>query len=287
MEHIKEMIENGKKQVRDLEKEGKYTAEHINKVKQDITNQISEAYKEVYQNNIYKLEGMKNDVIRKYDPAAVVYDPQRPETKYNMGPEKRYKKLLEQSPELYKLQIEMDERRGIYSYDINGTPIVDGAVVDDAGKVKTRQEVDLEVNQKLLENRRMETEIKAARTADLEAELEKLNTNKAGDIDRINLVAAELRNRGKHDVADQLLDYTEAYNVKEPWKNDPDFIAADKKIKEQEVYSKVDDMLFIDEEGDRHISIKDIFEVDEEAEAEKRLKAEMAEYEEAAKRGKD
>jgi len=44
MEHIKEMIENGKKQVRDLEKEGKYNQEHINKVKQDITNQISEAY---------------------------------------------------------------------------------------------------------------------------------------------------------------------------------------------------------------------------------------------------
>lgn len=284
MDHIKRKIEEAKKKVNEMQALGIYTEDHIREVKEEQKKEIAELAKELHETNIMELKKMQNEVIRKHDPTAAVKDPERPETKYRMTAEEKYKHLPE---DWRNLQIEMDERRGIYEYDINGTPIVDGAVMEDAtGRVKTRTEVDLEVNQKLLDRRRMETEIKAARTADLEGELEKLNTNKAGDIDRVNLVAAELRTRGKHDVADQLLDYTEAHNIREPWKNDPDFIAAEKKMKEQELFAVNDDLLFIGEDGDRPISINDIFEVDEEAEAKKRLNAEIAEYEAAEKQQK-
>lgn len=264
MEHIKSEIKKVKKEIEEMEKSGIYKPDHIAAVKKEKEKEIQALAREWHENNVTELKKMQNEVILKHDPTAAVKDPERPETKYKMTAEEKYKHL---SKEWRDIQIEMDQRRGIYEYDLNGTPIVDGAVIDDATKkVKTRTEQDIEVNQKLLENRRQEAEIKAARTADLEAEVENISNSKGGNIERINLVAGELRARGKHETADQLLDYVEAYHVREPWKNDPDYIAAEKQIKEQELLAQNSDMLFIDENSDRPLNIEDIWKETEEEE---------------------
>lgn len=284
MDHIKQRIAEAKKEIQQMKNDGIYNAEHIQKVEQEKKKEIQALVKEYHQNNIYKLQDMKNEVIKKHDPTAIIEQPTRPETKHRMTAEERYKHLSE---DWRNLQIEMDQRRGIYEYDLEGRPIIDGEVsAGESRDVKTRTELDLEASRQLLENRRMETEVKASRTADLKAEIETISKDKAGNMDRLNLVAAELRNRGENETADQLLDYMDAYNVKTPWQNDPDYIAAEKQVKQQELFIANDDLLFIDEDGDRPISINDIFEVDEEAEAEKRLKKEIEEYQEASEKEK-
>ncbi len=272
MEHINESIKKAKKQVKEMEKAGIYQPEHIEEVKEQNKKEIVSLVKEYHENVIAELKTMQNDVILKHDPKAAVIDPERPATKYIMGPEKKYAKLLQSSPEMYKIQVEMDERRGIFSYDVNGNPIVDGEVKENkkTSDVRTKTEVQMEAAQQLLENRKMEAEVKAARTSDLEAELENISRDKSGNIERLNFVAAELRTRGKHETADALLDRVEAYNVKQPWRNDPDFIAAEKRIIEEEGYlTHSDDFLFIGENGDNPISLQDIW---QETEAEKQAK---------------
>ena len=282
MDHIQKAITRAKKEVAEMEKAGIYKPDHIQKVRQEKENEIAGLAKEWHENNIMELKKIQNDVIRKHDPTAAVVDPEKPETKYKMTAQERYKHLPE---EWRKLQIEFDERRGIFEYDINGVAITDNSNIEHGtGRVKTRQEVDLEVNQKLLESRRLEAEIRAAKTGALEAEVENISTNKSGNIERINLIAGELRARGKHEAADQLLDYAEAYNVKQPWKNDPDYIAAAKQINEQQQYANNNDLLFIDESGDRPLSISNIWkETEKEQQAKHDQEVEAARADEGGK----
>ncbi len=257
--NINEMIEKAKKKIKQLEEAGKYKAEHIEEIKENLKIEIQAAYKENLENNIYLLEKMRNQVIAKHDPAAVLSNPDKPVTSYRMRPEEKYKHLSE---EWRNLQIEMDQRRGIFEYDINGNPI--GALdesdyISKARRVRPATLIQAETAQLLLDNRKMETEIKAAKTEALERELETLAKTKTGNPDRLNIIAAELRNRGKNDIADMMMDHVEEYHIREPWKNDNDFIAAEKQINKHKTLLSNKDLLFLDDEGDKYITIEDLF----------------------------
>jgi hypothetical protein len=96
---------------------------------------------------------------------------------------------------------------------------------------------DHEINLKLLELKQFELKLKAC---DIEG-LKKIaadyrNKNVNLDIDKLNMLIAELRSRKEVMQADSLLKDIELDNVESPWINDQEYIKAEKEIKRLSSY---------------------------------------------------
>jgi len=250
-------IEDARKQVGKMEKEGVFKDEHINTVKKNLQGDILRAYKEDQEVKAWRLEKEQNDIIRKYNPKASIQDPEKPKGS-TMTAEEKYSHL---NPEWRRLQIEIDQGKGIYAYDLLGNPIK-GEPAESEGNnpyEKVSEVNQAESSHDMLKLKRFETEYRAARTSDLEKKVEQVHKSRSGDVEELNVIAVELRNRGEHEKADSLMDAVDGYNLREPWLNDSRFKELEKEKSKHQTYSKIDDMLFLDDDGDRYISASEIF----------------------------
>ncbi len=237
---LKQLIDKAKAKDKRIWNQGIYNEKYLNKTRQESLQEILTAKNDLYKSKIAELEKKKNAIIRSYDPEAAGPDPEKPKPKQRG----RYDHLPE---DWAKLQEAYDKQHGLTF-----------TIPEEEETEPTQQERPAEEKEAdLLKMQKLQTKIKAARTQDLEKKIDEIQKTSRGDLDEINIIAAELRNRGKNEQADNLMVIAEHYNLNQPWLQDPDYQRLEQKQVEYKMYADHDDIIFL-ENGD-YVPVERIF----------------------------
>ncbi len=252
MTDLKKMVRDAKSKAKKMETENIFKVEHMNTVKSNLLNDVRKAANNHYSVKLYELQKKQNDIIKKHNPSAVkALD----KPKATMTIEQRYAHL---SPEWLRVQVDIDKARGVLAYDVDGLPITDKSLLSDDSRVnpyETKTQNEAETSHKLLTIKQWENQARASRLSDLEKEIDKLHKTKSGNVEQLNIISVELRNRGAHEQADMLQDAIEGLNLREPWKNDTEFKGLEHDIAKFKGFMYSDDVIFLDDSGQEHVGV--------------------------------
>ena len=110
-------------------------------------------------------------------------------------------------------------------------------------KIKEAYDQEPEDSSKeLLKFKKLENKIKAGKTDDLKKRAEEFYKNQSGDPNELQLIAAEMRERGQNDDADMLVTQMDALNAQSQWKNDTEYQEIKNDLSKLDVYQNQDDM---------------------------------------------